>query len=420
MSDAIVVQNLGKSYKQYPNEWARLREWITPGNHSYHHTHWVLRDIAFSVKPGEALGIIGINGAGKSTLLKMLTGTTEPSSGTIAISGQVAALLELGMGFHPEFTGRQNVYMSGQLLGLTAKHIEQLMPQIEAFAGIGEYIDQPVRVYSSGMQVRLAFSVATAVRPDILIVDEALSVGDIEFQHRSLDRIRQFQKQGTTLLIVSHDKQMIMSLCDRAILLHQGTIAMSGEPEVVADYYNAMLSEKALPITEKLGPDGKPMIQSGSGEVQLLEVKLLDEARQPIELVSIGQPICIAVKVQCVATTVDSLVIGFTIKDRLGQDVYGTNTFHDGKQLQQLSAGDTYEVFFDFPANIGPGTYSISIALHADESHISHNYLWADRIILFNVANLNKPIFVGSSWLPTTVTLAPSKESALPLHKAKS
>jgi len=413
MSHAIVVENLGKAYKQYPNEWARLREWMTPGNRSYHHTHWVLRDITFSVEPGQALGIIGINGAGKSTLLKMLTGTTEPSSGTIAITGQVAALLELGMGFHPEFTGRQNVYMSGQLLGLSAKHIEQLMPQIEAFAGIGEYIDQPVRVYSSGMQVRLAFSVATAVRPDILIVDEALSVGDIEFQHRSFDRIRQFQKQGTTLLIVSHDKQMIMSLCDRAILLHQGTIAMSGEPEAVADYYNAMLSEKAhQPITQKLGPDGKLMIESGTGEVGLLEVKLLDQARQPIELVSIGQPICIQARVQCIAPRVDSLVVGFTIKDRLGQDVYGTNTFHYGKQLNHLVAGQEYEISFDIPANIGPGTYSISIALHADESHISHNYLWADRIILFNVANLNKPIFVGGSWLPTDVTVLPNEKSS--------
>jgi lipopolysaccharide transport system ATP-binding protein len=352
------------------------------------------------------MGIIGINGAGKSTLLKMLTGTTEPSSGTIAITGQVAALLELGMGFHPEFTGRQNVYMSGQLLGLSAKQIEQLMPQIEAFAGIGEYIDQPVRVYSSGMQVRLAFSVATAVRPDILIVDEALSVGDIEFQHRSFDRIRQFQKQGTTLLIVSHDKQMIMSLCDRAILLHQGTIAMSGEPEAVADYYNAMLSEKAQQaITQKLGPDGKLMIESGTGEVSLLEVKLLDQACQEIELVSIGQAICIQARVQCIAPTVDSLVVGFTIKDRLGQDVYGTNTFHYGKQLKDLVAGQEYEVSFDIAANIGPGTYSISIALHADESHISHNYLWADRVILFNVANLNKPIFVGSSWLSTEVSV---------------
>jgi len=408
---AILVQGLGKAYKQYSNEWARLREWITPGSRIYHQTHWVLQDISFAVQPGEALGIIGVNGAGKSTLLKMLTGTTSQTTGTVSIVGQVAALLELGMGFHPEFTGRQNVHMSGQLLGLSATQIEQLMPEIEAFAGIGAYIDQPVRVYSSGMQVRLAFSVATAVRPDVLIVDEALSVGDIEFQHRSFDRIRQFRKQGTTLLVVSHDKQVIMSLCDRAILLHQGKIAISGEPEAVADYYNAMLSEKAHePITQKIGPDGKLMTQSGSGEVDLLEVKLLNRNREVLELVGIGQDICIKVRVQCIAPALDSLVVGFTIKDRLGQDMYGTNTYHYGKQVTDLVDGDEYEVFFDVPANLGPGTYSISIALHADESHIAHNYLWADRVILFNVVNLDKPIFVGGSWLPTQVTLTPGSK----------
>ena len=411
MSDAIVVQNLGKAYKQYSAKWARLREWLTPGKRAYHHLHWVLRDISFTVKSGEALGIIGINGAGKSTLLKMLTGTTQPSTGTIAISGQVAALLELGMGFHSEFTGRQNVYMSGQLLGLSIKEIEQLMPEIEAFADIGEYIDQPVRIYSSGMQVRLAFSVATAVRPEVLIVDEALSVGDIEFQHRSFDRIRQFRKQGTTLLIVSHDKQIIMSLCDRAILLHKGTIAMSGEPEAVADYYNAMLSDKNNQlITQKEGPDGKMMTQSGTGEVNLVEVQLLDQNHQPLEIVSIGQTIVIKARVQCIAPAVDFLVVGFTIKNRLGQDVYGTNTYHYDLQLSQLLAGDEYEVLFEMPANIGPGDYSISIALHADHTHISHNYLWADRIILFQVINADKPIFVGGSWLPTQVSVVPCEK----------
>ena len=413
MSAVITVSNLGKAYKQYHSEWARLREWLTPGKRTFHQTHWVLKDISFAVEPGQALGIIGINGAGKSTLLKMLTGTTTPTTGTIAITGQVSALLELGMGFHPEFTGRQNVYMSGQLLGLTKTQIDQLLPAIEAFAGIGEYIDQPVRVYSSGMQVRLAFSVATAVRPDVLIVDEALSVGDVEFQHRSFERIRQFRKQGTTLLIVSHDKQVIMGLCDRAILLHQGHIAMAGEPEAVADYYNAMLSDKTKQlIIQKVGADGKVVTQSGSGEVDLLEVALLDRAYQPLELVSIGQVICIKVRVKCIAPALDSLVVGFTIKDRLGQDVYGTNTYHYGQQLTNLAAGDEFEVVFEIPANIGPGTYSISIALHADDSHINHNYLWADRVLLFDVINTDKPIFVGSSWLPTQVLVSPREQNA--------
>ena len=177
---AIVVTSLGKAYKQYPTRWSRLAEWVIPGR-PRHKLKWVLRDVSFSVQPGEAVGLIGINGAGKSTLLKLITGTTQPTTGTVFMEGRVAALLELGMGFHPDFTGRQNVYMAGQLLGMTVEEIAALMPEIEAFAEIGDYMDQPVRVYSSGMQMRVAFSVATARRPDILIVDEALSVGDAYF-----------------------------------------------------------------------------------------------------------------------------------------------------------------------------------------------------------------------------------------------
>ena len=164
---AITVTNLGKAYKQYANRWARLAEWILPWVKAQSTLKWVLQDISFAIQPGEAVGIIGINGAGKSTLLKMITGTTQPTSGSVHITGRVAALLELGMGFHPDFTGRQNAMMAGQLLGLSGQEVEQLMPEIEAFAEIGDYIDLPVRVYSSGMQMRLAFSVATAKRPDV-------------------------------------------------------------------------------------------------------------------------------------------------------------------------------------------------------------------------------------------------------------
>jgi lipopolysaccharide transport system ATP-binding protein len=227
----IKVHNVGKAYKQYASKTGRLREWLSPFNTVKHKLKWILQDISFNVEPGEALGIIGINGAGKSTLLKLITGTAKPTCGDIELSGRVAALLELGMGFHPDFTGRQNVYMSGQLLGIPVETLTKLMPEIEAFAEIGDYIDQPVRVYSSGMQVRLAFSVATAIRPDILIVDEALSVGDAYFQHKSFERIREFRKLGTTLLLVSHDKQAIQGICDRAILLNKGRIEMEGETE---------------------------------------------------------------------------------------------------------------------------------------------------------------------------------------------
>ncbi|MCB1822234.1 MAG: ABC transporter ATP-binding protein, partial [Candidatus Competibacteraceae bacterium] len=178
----IIVRNVGKAYKRYASHWARLQEWLDPRDQPRHQAHWVLRGMDFTVAPGEAVGIIGNNGAGKSTLLKIITGTTQPTEGTVTVSGRVAALLELGMGFHPDFTGRQNVFMAGQLLGHSVATLEERFPDIEAFAEIGDYIDQPVRTYSSGMQVRLAFSVATAIRPEILIVDEALSVGDAYFQ----------------------------------------------------------------------------------------------------------------------------------------------------------------------------------------------------------------------------------------------
>lgn len=405
MNSVIQVQGLGKAYKQYPHKWARLLEWTFPFLGVRHRLHWVLQDISFSLAPGQALGIIGVNGAGKSTVLKMLSGTTQPTTGTVAITGRIAALLELGMGFHPDFTGRQNVWMSGRLLGYSGEQIEQLMPQIEEFAGIGEYIDQPVRIYSSGMQVRLAFSIATAIRPDVLIVDEALSVGDTEFQHRSYERIKQFQQQGTSLLFVSHDKGVITSLCDRAILLNAGRIEIEGDSESVMDYYNAMLAQQEdQVITQHLGDDGKIQTQSGSGEVALLGANILDQEGLPIEVAKVGQPITIEASIEC-KEAISSLVAGFMIKDRFGQTIYGTNTFHHQQQLHQLPAHARYTFSFDFDLNIGPGNYSVSIALHADDTHIAKNYLWLDRVFFFTVVNDDEPVFVGSSYLKSQVRI---------------
>ncbi len=259
----IRVSGLGKAYKQYPNRWSRLFEWLVPFSPPRHHLHWILREVEFTIEPGEAVGIVGVNGAGKSTLLKMIAGTTQPTCGEIRVAGRVAALLELGMGFHPDFTGRQNVFMAGQLLGMQVEEIQALMPDIEAFAEIGEAIEQPVRTYSSGMQMRLAFSVATARRPDILIVDEALSVGDAYFQHKSFERIRSFRKAGTTLLIVSHDRSAIQSICDSAILLEQGRMAMRGRPEEVMDYYNALLAEReGQTVRQEMLADGPDRVKT--------------------------------------------------------------------------------------------------------------------------------------------------------------
>ena len=364
---------------------------------------WVLEDLNFSVQAGEAVGIVGINGAGKSTLLKMITGTTQPTTGSVAVHGRVAALLELGMGFHPDFSGRQNAIMSGQLLGYSIEEINRLMPEIEAFAEIGEYIDQPVRVYSSGMQMRLAFSVATAHRPDILIVDEALSVGDTYFQHKSFDRIREFNKLGTTLLIVSHDKGAVQGICDRAILLNAGRLAMEGEPESVMDYYNAMLAERGnQSVRQALGADGKIQTTSGTGQASILQASLLNADDQPVEVVDVGQPVSIRVKVQ-INEAIPELVLGYMIKDRLGQPIFGTNTHHLQQPATLLEAGETIEYILRFAANLGEGSYSVALALHTADTHVANNYEWRDRAIVFNVINIDKDRFVGVAWLPTTL-----------------
>lgn len=402
----ITVNNLGKAYKQYPTRWGRLAEWVLPSHKPRHKLKWVMQDVSFIVNPGEAVGIIGVNGAGKSTLLKMITGTTQPTTGSVSITGRVAAMLELGMGFHPDFTGRQNAHMAGQLLGYRVDEIASLMPTIEAFAEIGEYIDQPVRVYSSGMQMRLAFSVATAHRPDVLIVDEALSVGDAYFQHKSFDRIREFRKQGTTLLIVSHDKAAIQSICDRAILLNAGRLAMQGEPEAVMDYYNAMLAEREnQSVRQQATDDGKVQTISGSGEAAIEEVVLLNAQDERLEVVNVGQLVKLKIVVRATAD-IPELVLGYMIKDRLGQPVFGTNTHHLKRTMGAVKCGATAVFTFQFAANLGEGTYSVAIALHTADTHINKNYEWRDLALVFNVLNIDKEIFVGVAWLPPTLELA--------------
>lgn len=399
----ITVSNIGKAYKQYNTKWSRLAEWLIPFSKSRHELKWVLQGISFIVKPGEALGIIGINGAGKSTLLKMITGTTLPTTGNVQITGRVAALLELGIGFHPDFTGRQNVLMAGQLLGLSVIEINSLMPEIEAFAEIGDYMDQPVRVYSSGMQMRVAFSVATAKRPDVLIVDEALSVGDSYFQHKSFERIREFRKQGTTLLIVSHDKAAIQSICDSAILLNAGKLVMCGEPEAVMDYYNALIAEKQNSKIEQIVLEGgKVQTISGTGEAEIESVSIVNNIGEPVEVISVGELVTLKITAR-VNKDLPEFVLGYLIKDRLGQQVYGTNTYFLGRVVNNVKVGESLSYEFGFTANIGEGSYSVTIALHTSNSHMAANYIWKDRAILFDVVNLKHSQFIGVAWLPPKV-----------------
>ena len=410
----IRVSGLAKAYKQYPNRWSRLFEWLVPFSRPRHHLHWVLQGVDFEIQPGEAVGIVGVNGAGKSTLLKMITGTTQPTCGQIQLQGRVAALLELGMGFHPDFTGRQNAFMAGQLLGMQGEEIDALMPQIESFAEIGEAIDQPVRTYSSGMQMRLAFSVATARRPDILIVDEALSVGDAYFQHKSFERIRSFRKAGTTLLIVSHDRSAIQSICDTAILLENGHLAMRGKPEEVMDYYNATLAQREGQIVrQEMLANGQIQTISGTGEAGIISVRLLDAQGRSLEVAEVGQPVVLEVQTE-VREDIERLILGFMIKDRLGQAIYGINTHRLDKPVVELSAGDRVTFRFAFDMRLGKGSYSVALSLSRLDSHLDRNFEWRDYGLIFHVINSRQEDFVGCAWLQAHTEITRSSGNLTP------
>lgn len=396
MTTALSVEGIGKSFNQYSREIHRLLTWLGLSVPSVQHK-WVLHDISFALQPGEAVGLIGLNGAGKSTLLKIITGTLKPSKGHVHVNGRVAAILELGMGFHPDLTGRQNVYHVAGLMGFSQQQIDGVIDAIHAFSEIGDYFELPVRVYSSGMQARLAFAIATAQRPEILIVDEALSVGDAYFQHKSFDRIRQFTRQGTTLLLVSHDKQAIQSICSRAILLDGGTVKMEGEPNAVMDYYNALLAaHQDQQITAN--PQSNGALLSGTGDIRFTHHHLCNAQGNPVEIIDVGQMVHLTVLAHA-HTDLPDLVLGFLIKDRYGQDVFGTNTRLLDKVFYNIKAGAKLSWSFMFPANIGPGTYSITLALHSFAGHVERNYAWQERALMFEIVNRSQTEFAGVVWL---------------------
>lgn len=398
------VKNIGKAYRNYGNELWRVLYWFGIKRKIPFSETWTLHDISFSVNPGESLGIIGQNGAGKSTLLKIITGTLKPTTGSIATQGKIAAILELGMGFHHELTGRQNAYHSAGLMGYTHEQIESVIDEIESFAEIGEYFDKPVRLYSSGMHVRVAFAVATAFRPEILIVDEALSVGDAYFQHKSFARIKEFKEAGTSLIFVSHDKGSVLALCDRAILLDKGRMIKDGDPEEVTDYYNALISEKeGSTIRQLRGASGKVATISGTGEATIRDVGLY-KAGESVEVIDVGDRVELRVSVD-IHTAIEGLVVGYMIKDRLGQSIYGTNTHYCKQVLERAEAGDSVVYSFIFDANMGGGSHSISIALHTHDTHLDKNFEWRDQALIFNVVNLSKIPFLGLCWVEPKVEI---------------
>lgn len=415
MTSVLAVRGIGKAYRSYRRELHRVLSWFGLPFKAQAE-HWVLRDIDFTVEPGEAIGIIGQNGAGKSTLLKIITGTLKPTAGAVEVKGRIAAILELGMGFHPDLSGRQNAYHAASLLGYTHAQIDAVIASIAEFAEIGDYFDQPVRTYSSGMQMRVAFAVATAYRPEILIVDEALSVGDAYFQHKCFSRIRDFQAQGTSLLFVSHDSASIQSLCSRAIFLHKGVLLKIGSPQQIIDLYNASLADPELVTVRQDQSQAGAAIgtRSGTGEACIARVCLHDEQGSLLDTCSTGQPVRLVVDIET-HEHIDDLVCGFVIRDRAGNWIYGINSKDHGQPLEQLEPGRHLSLSYSFDLNLGEGTYSVSVALtRSNRSHVEKNYDWLDLALVFKVVNLSKRHFAGLVWLDAKVELSGAAQPTTP------
>lgn len=416
MPPALRVEGISKQYRIYDRPADRLKESLTRGRRRYHREFWALSDISFEVESGTTTGIIGPNGSGKSTLLQIITGTLEPTHGTVWHEGRIAALLELGAGFNPEFTGIENVFMNASLLGLSRTETERLLPQIESFAEIGDFIYQPIKTYSSGMQLRLAFATAIATSPDILIIDEALAVGDAVFQHRCLRRIKKMQESGTTILFVSHDPAAIRALCTRAILLNQGKILAGGAPSDVLNRYQKIImarqqafeashrldevghklddvshgiddsSRRSVksPVTEPLQIDPVALsylFRHGDRSAEILRVDLLDASEQRVELVETGEPVTVRI-IYVANTDLEDVVCGFLIRNRHGIHIYGTNTELLQVASGSVGKGQVNEVRFNFDCWIAPDLLSLSVAVH---SAAGESYDWMDGCLFFRV-----------------------------------
>jgi len=401
--NVLTVNGVCKRYRQYSAELFRVLHWFGIDLGRWQ-DHCSLHETSFSVAPGQSVGIVGRNGAGKSTLLKIIAGALTPSSGEVAINGRVAAILELGMGFNPELTGRQNAAFSAGLMGFSAHNVDTLLPHIHDFSELGDYFDQPLRVYSSGMQARLAFAVATAQRPELLIIDEALSVGDVAFQQKSFARLKEFQAQGSSILFVSHDRNAVLTLCDEVLLLDHGRVIQRGAPEAVMDFYNALLASEQTAIQQYQQENDVTQTTSGSGEATVESIELRDESGNCASQFATGTFMTLDVTIVAHAN-IEKLVFGFSIKNRLGVTIFGTNTALSDQVLYNVTAGSHYRFLINLPLNLGVGDYTIQTALVDSETHLNRNYQWLDAAKSFSIANLHHHEFVGSAWLPTSIKI---------------
>jgi lipopolysaccharide transport system ATP-binding protein len=386
---AIRVQNLSKRFQIYPRPADMLWEMITRRPH--HTEYWALRDVSFKLHHGEVAGIMGRNGAGKSTLLKILAGTLEKTGGEVEVHGRVSAILELGTGFHPEFSGRENIFMGGLCLGMSREEIKRKIDWIIDFSELAPVIDQPLKTYSTGMQARLMFSTAVSVDPDLLIVDEALSVGDARFQKKCFDKFRELRQSGKTILLVSHNSDTITAMCGRALLLEQGQVVADSDPRYVTKVYHRLLfgpgegerngeeivasetselnrfaaeRERLLQLArDKLatrGANGHPVeLRYGDKKAEIIELLIVDQHGQPITLLDSGQRYTILLRALAY-DEINNVVAGFLIRDPRGIELYGTDTLIQQVPVPARRRGEMFEVRLDLTMWLAPGEYFLS------------------------------------------------------------
>ena len=398
---AISVQGVSKIYKLYDKPIDRLKEAVSLTHKSYHRDFFALSDISFEVRKGQTVGIIGTNGSGKSTILKIITGVLSPTTGTAEVSGNISALLELGAGFNSEYTGLENIYMNGTMMGFSRQEMERRMDDILRFADIGDFVNQPVKTYSSGMFVRLAFALAINVDPEILIVDEALSVGDVFFQAKCYRRMEEMMKNGTTILMVSHDMGSIIKYCDKVVLLNRGHFVAQGEAGKMVDLYKKILANQTDELAEALIEEKKealglpvettvsdkrmkdrmnlnPEVQEyGDGRASFEDFGTLDARGNVTNLLLKGEMFTIRERVRFHAP-IENPIFTYTLRDKKGTDITGTNTLFEGTEIKPVKDGDAYTVSFRQKMNLQGGEYLLSMSCTGYENgeHVVYHRLY--------------------------------------------
>lgn len=377
----VEVQHISKVYHLYERPSDRILDLLPLRRPSRRHEFWALKDVSFKVERGEMLGIVGPNGSGKSTLLQIVSGILPPTSGRVLVRGRIAALLELGAGFNPEFTGRENVYLSAEILGLSRSEIDAVFPRIEAFAEIGEFIDRPVKEYSSGMYVRLAFSTAIHVDPEVLIVDEALAVGDAIFASRCVRRFEELKERKITILFVSHDLGLVKRLSDRAILMLNGRIYAEGRPSDVVNRYVGLVHERQEAAKETAPTPLNSSFRHGDGASRIEYVALMDDSGREMATVESGAPVRVRIRARFFRD-VEEPVVGILIRNRLGIDIFGTNTRVEGQRLGTVGSGESLEIDFRFDCLLARQEYTLTAATqYWDGASMD----WLDDVLSFSV-----------------------------------